>query len=392
MPTATCRACTAARTPGSVISSPLRGPASSSPTRSGSPNGTASRTPTAPTSPRATGPTISASTSTRADTTRPTGARRSTSTATTSMPAARAAAPCSRTAPSCRSAADPSFFEIAGGAPLLVDAWNDVGGVQPYTVITQQQFDALNPVPTDGTMIQTDNGAVYVIAGGAPLYVSDLALFGTVQPVLVDIWDVQNAGSPGSGLNAAPSNGTFLSDDDRSELPRRRWRSDRRHDLEAVRRRPAVGDDRSMGHLQRLEPSHPPRLPAERRDGGRRPSVTGLLGIRPEEPLPRPAESRRGARRRPRPRAVLGHTLPSPGSRPHDAGAGQAGADEGGLPARQGARSPTDAAPAHAARDQAESRPRAQSTSPSTGLASRWAERPAGSARVRSTGRRSLPT
>jgi hypothetical protein len=103
-----------------------------------------------------------------------------------------------------------SFFEIAGGAPLTVYAWNDVGGVQPYTVITQQQFDALNPVPTDGTMIQTDNGAVYVIAGGAPLYVSDLALFGTVQPVLVDIWDVQNAGSPGSGLNAAPSNGTFL--------------------------------------------------------------------------------------------------------------------------------------------------------------------------------------
>ena len=105
---------------------------------------------------------------------------------------------------------DSSFFEIAGGAPLIVDAWTDVGGVQPYTVITQQQFDSLSPVPTDGTMIQTDNGAVYVIAGGAPIYVSDLALFGTVQPVLVDIWDVQNAGSPGSGLNAAPSNGTFL--------------------------------------------------------------------------------------------------------------------------------------------------------------------------------------
>jgi hypothetical protein len=103
-----------------------------------------------------------------------------------------------------------SFFEIAGGAPLLVEAWNDVGGEQPYTVITQQQFNSLNPVPTDGTMIETDNGAVYVIAGGAPLYVSELALFGTVQPVLVDIWDVQNAGSPYSGLNAAPVNGTFL--------------------------------------------------------------------------------------------------------------------------------------------------------------------------------------
>jgi len=103
-----------------------------------------------------------------------------------------------------------TFFEIAGGAPLLVADWSDVGGEQPYTVITQQQFDSLNPVPTNGTMIETDNGAVYVIAGGAPLYVSDLALFGAVQPTLVDIWDVQNAGSPGSGLNAAPANGTFL--------------------------------------------------------------------------------------------------------------------------------------------------------------------------------------
>jgi Domain of unknown function (DUF1906) len=103
-----------------------------------------------------------------------------------------------------------SFFEIVGGAPLLVEAWSDVGGEQPYTVITQQQFDALNPVPTDGTMIETNNGAVYVIAGGAPIYVSDLALFGAVQPVLVDIWDVQNAGQPYSGLNAVPVNGTFL--------------------------------------------------------------------------------------------------------------------------------------------------------------------------------------
>jgi hypothetical protein len=103
------------------------------------------------------------------------------------------------------------YFEIVGGAPMLVYSWNDVGGAQPYTVITPQQFDALGHVPTNGTLIETNNGAVYVIAGGAPMYVSDPALFGSVEPTSVDIWDVENAGSADSGLNAAPANGTFLS-------------------------------------------------------------------------------------------------------------------------------------------------------------------------------------
>jgi Domain of unknown function (DUF1906) len=102
------------------------------------------------------------------------------------------------------------YYEIAGGAPLLVSNWSDVGGAQTYTVITQQQFDALNPVPTNGTLVQTDTGAVYVIAGGAPLFVSNLALFGSPQPLLVDQWDIDNVGNPMSHLNAVPSNGTFL--------------------------------------------------------------------------------------------------------------------------------------------------------------------------------------
>ena len=102
------------------------------------------------------------------------------------------------------------YYEIAGGAPLFVSNWSDVGGAQSYTVITQQQFDALNPVPTDGTMVETDTGAVYMIAGGAPLFVSDLAQFGSPQPLLVDQWDIDNVGNPVSHLNAVPSNGTFL--------------------------------------------------------------------------------------------------------------------------------------------------------------------------------------
>ena len=104
----------------------------------------------------------------------------------------------------------PYFYEIVGGAPLLVNNWSDVGGVQPYTVITPQQFNALNPLPTDGTLIQTNTGGVYMIAGGAPLFVSSLALFGNQQPLLVDEWNIDNIGNPLSRLNAVPSNGTFL--------------------------------------------------------------------------------------------------------------------------------------------------------------------------------------
>ena len=104
-----------------------------------------------------------------------------------------------------------SFWEIAGGAPLFVNDWTDVGGVQPYTVITQQQWGALNRVPADGTLFQTGTGAIYVVAGGAPLYVTSTSVFtGAPQPFLVDEWNIDNVGNPLSHLNRLPANGTFL--------------------------------------------------------------------------------------------------------------------------------------------------------------------------------------
>jgi Domain of unknown function (DUF1906) len=104
-----------------------------------------------------------------------------------------------------------SIWEIAGGAPLWVSTWSDVGGQQTFTVITQQQFDALNPVPANGTFLQTDTGAVYRVAGGAPMYVSDPATFGSITPVQVDQWDIANVGNPYSHMNVVPANGTFIS-------------------------------------------------------------------------------------------------------------------------------------------------------------------------------------
>ena len=102
------------------------------------------------------------------------------------------------------------FYEIEGGAPLFVSDWSDVGGAQPYTVITPQQFAALNPVPSDGTLVETNTGALYLIAGGAPMFVSSLAQFGNPPASLIDAWNIANAGNPTSHLNATPSNGTFL--------------------------------------------------------------------------------------------------------------------------------------------------------------------------------------
>jgi hypothetical protein len=102
------------------------------------------------------------------------------------------------------------FYESVGGAPLFVSDWSTVGGAQTYTVITQQQFDSLNTVPSNGTLVRTNTGAVYRIAGGAPLYVSSTTVFGPIQPVLVDQWNIDNAGNPQSHLNAVPSNGTFV--------------------------------------------------------------------------------------------------------------------------------------------------------------------------------------
>jgi len=104
----------------------------------------------------------------------------------------------------------PDFYEIAGGAPLFVSSWSDVGGAQPYTVITPEQFAALNPVPTDGTLMETNTGGVYLIAGGAPLFVSSLAVFSNPQPLLIDEWNIDNVGNPLSHLNPVPSSGTFL--------------------------------------------------------------------------------------------------------------------------------------------------------------------------------------
>jgi Rv2525c-like, glycoside hydrolase-like domain len=103
-----------------------------------------------------------------------------------------------------------AIYEIAGGAPLYVSPqyWETLSA-QPPTAISQQLFALLKPVPADGTMLEDSTGAVYRVAGGAPLLVSDPSLF-SAQPVRIDQWDIANAGTPTAHLNRVPANGTFL--------------------------------------------------------------------------------------------------------------------------------------------------------------------------------------
>jgi Domain of unknown function (DUF1906) len=102
-------------------------------------------------------------------------------------------------------------YEIAGGAPLVVSSWSAVGGPQPVTVITQQQFNSLRRVPLNGTFLATSAGTAYRVAGGAPIQITNWNVFGGVQPfVTIDPWDIQNITNPAAHLRRTPSSGTTV--------------------------------------------------------------------------------------------------------------------------------------------------------------------------------------
>jgi surface antigen len=111
-----------------------------------------------------------------------------------------------------RSTATGRVYRVVGGAPIYVSNWGAFGGPQPYTDRSQGEIDALRSRPADGTYINsTATGRVYVIAGGAPLYVSNWANVGGARPVLgIDQWALDNINDPNAHLNARPANGTFI--------------------------------------------------------------------------------------------------------------------------------------------------------------------------------------
>ncbi len=116
----------------------------------------------------------------------------------------------------------PYVYIVAGGAPLYLSDWSIVGGPQPVTAATAQQFASLPTVPLDGTMLQTTSvqqtatgpqtlTQLYRVAGGAAFPVSDPTVLGTTPtPVTIDPWDLANAGTPLAHLSAGPANGAVV--------------------------------------------------------------------------------------------------------------------------------------------------------------------------------------
>ena len=103
-------------------------------------------------------------------------------------------------------------YRLAGGAPLYVHSWSPFGGAQPTIALTTAQWQALKPLPADGTFIRaTATGKVYRIAGGAPVYVPSWSAFGEPQPtVTIDRWDIQHITSSLTHLRAVPADGTIV--------------------------------------------------------------------------------------------------------------------------------------------------------------------------------------
>ncbi len=114
-----------------------------------------------------------------------------------------------------REAGSAAVYRLAGGAPLYVSSWTAVGGKKPVKVLTVAQWKTLRAVPVDGTFLSgAVGGAVYRVAGGAPIYISSWAQFGSRQATTaVDAAVFSHAGLAGawSHLRARPADGTFIS-------------------------------------------------------------------------------------------------------------------------------------------------------------------------------------
>jgi GDSL-like Lipase/Acylhydrolase family len=104
------------------------------------------------------------------------------------------------------------IYRIAGGAPLWITNWTPLGGPKPTLLVTQAQVDSLQRLPSNNALIRTaEDGRVYVMAGAAPLWLTDWSAHGGVQQPFVDV----DAGALPQSITDGhlftyPGNGTFL--------------------------------------------------------------------------------------------------------------------------------------------------------------------------------------
>jgi murein DD-endopeptidase MepM/ murein hydrolase activator NlpD len=104
-------------------------------------------------------------------------------------------------------------YRIVGGAPIYVSSWSVYGTPQPTIAVSRAQIDAMPLLPADGTFVDFET-RVYRIVGGAPIYVSSWDVYGGIgQPSLtIDPVSVANAGagSPWNHLRKYPLDGSFV--------------------------------------------------------------------------------------------------------------------------------------------------------------------------------------
>ena len=88
-----------------------------------------------------------------------------------------------------------AVYRIAGGAPVNVGSWKSVGGRKPVEYISERQFEDLALWPRDGTFVTASDGRFYRFVGGAPLYISTWKPFGRSHlGVRIDAAAIAHAG------------------------------------------------------------------------------------------------------------------------------------------------------------------------------------------------------
>ncbi len=104
-------------------------------------------------------------------------------------------------------------YRVVGGAPVYLGDWAAVGGEQPTISAARTQLNTLRQLPADGTFVSA-GGLVYRFAGGAPTYVGDWAAVGGQQAAtVIDPAAIDNADGSGrwSHVRRYPADGTFVS-------------------------------------------------------------------------------------------------------------------------------------------------------------------------------------
>ena len=114
---------------------------------------------------------------------------------------------------------DGQVYRIAGGAPVAVTSWQNLGGRERSRKLTDDEFAELATQPADGTFLRTPRAPLgraetYVVVGGAPVFVPR----GTLDPedvVTVDQAAIDDAGTGGplDRLNRQPADGTIVRTD-----------------------------------------------------------------------------------------------------------------------------------------------------------------------------------